>query len=116
MQAVVFTNLTLDKSVEFDDYCRSQQPPISFIKAASNLMIIVKSATVFCIDDERLEFKEGDLVVFKEVNGMAELNDGRTLDSEDVLNFYSEEFEYFHGVLLFILKVYAYSDVLVSSS
>ncbi|KAM0843806.1 hypothetical protein ACQ4PT_057473 [Festuca glaucescens] len=106
-QAVVFTNLTLDKSVEFDDYCRSQQPPVAFIKAEvcglfgsvfcdfgpeftvldvdgeeprTGIIASISNgnpATVFCVDDERLEFKEGDLVVFKEVNGMTELNDGK---------------------------------------
>jgi len=32
---------------------------------------------VACVDDERLEFQDGDLVVFSEVNGMTELNDGK---------------------------------------
>ena len=128
MQAVVFTNLTLDKSFEFDDYCRSQQPPISFIKAEvcglfgsvfcdfgpeftvldadgfdtqTGIVVSISNdnpATVFCVEDERLEFKGGDLVVFTEVNGMTELNDGKprkvidaTLSSfrieEDTRNF-----------------------------
>ena len=30
-----------------------------------------------CVDDERLEFQDGDFVVFSEVHGMAELNDGK---------------------------------------
>lgn len=30
-----------------------------------------------CVDDERLEFQDGDLVVFSEVRGMTELNDGK---------------------------------------
>lgn len=30
---------------------------------------------VSCVDDERLEFQDGDLVVFEEVQGMTELND-----------------------------------------
>ncbi|KAG7965163.1 hypothetical protein I3843_09G210000 [Carya illinoinensis] len=34
-------------------------------------------ALVTCVDDERLEFQDGDLVVFSEVNGMKELNDGK---------------------------------------
>lgn len=34
-------------------------------------------ALVSCVDDERLEFQDGDLVVFSEVHGMKELNDGK---------------------------------------
>ncbi|RRT66684.1 hypothetical protein B296_00035547 [Ensete ventricosum] len=34
-------------------------------------------AIVSCVDDERLEFQDGDLVVFSEVEGMIELNDGK---------------------------------------
>ena len=34
-------------------------------------------ALITCIDDERLEFQSGDLVVFSEVEGMTELNDGK---------------------------------------
>ena len=32
---------------------------------------------VSCVDDERLDFQDGDLVVFSEVQGMTELNDGK---------------------------------------
>uniref|UniRef100_A0ACD5XJJ0 Uncharacterized protein n=1 Tax=Avena sativa TaxID=4498 RepID=A0ACD5XJJ0_AVESA len=122
-QAVVFTNLALDKSLEFDDYCRSQQPPISFIKAEvcglfgsvfcdfgpeftvidvdgedpqTGIIISISNdnpAMVFCIDDERLDFKEDDLVVFKEVNGMTELNDGkpRKIIAAGLSSFHIEE-------------------------
>ncbi|XP_068497936.1 ubiquitin-activating enzyme E1 2-like [Phaseolus vulgaris] len=31
-QAVVFTDISLEKACEFNDYCRSHQPPIAFIK------------------------------------------------------------------------------------
>ncbi|CAI5936570.1 unnamed protein product [Closterium sp. NIES-65] len=34
-------------------------------------------ALVTCVDDERLGFQDGDLVVFSEVRGMTELNDGK---------------------------------------
>ncbi|EHA8591138.1 ubiquitin-activating enzyme E1 1 [Cocos nucifera] len=106
-QAVVFTDISLAKAIEFDDYCRSQQPPIAFIKTEVRGLFgsvfcdfgpeftvvdvdgeephtgIVASisndnpALVSCVDDERLEFQDGDLVVFSEVQGMTELNDGK---------------------------------------
>lgn len=34
-------------------------------------------AMISCVDDERLEFQDGDLVLFTEVHGMTELNDGK---------------------------------------
>ncbi|RAL42333.1 hypothetical protein DM860_012116 [Cuscuta australis] len=127
-QAVVFTDISLEKAVEFDDYCHTHQPPIAFIKAdvrglfgsvfcdfgpqftvvdvdgeEPHTGIIASisndnSALVTCVDDERLEFQDGDLVVFSEIRGMTELNDGKprkilatrpyafTLD-EDTTNF-----------------------------
>lgn len=106
-QAVVFTNIDLETAIAFDDYCHSHQPPIAFIKAEVRGLFgnvfcdfgpkftvvdvdgeephtgIIASisndnpALVSCVDDERLEFQEGDLVVFSEVRGMTELNDGK---------------------------------------
>ncbi|XP_019056522.1 PREDICTED: ubiquitin-activating enzyme E1 1 isoform X1 [Tarenaya hassleriana] len=106
-QVVVFTDIRFEKAIEFDDYCHSHQPPISFIKADVRGLFgsvfcdfgpeftvldvdgeephtgIIASITnenpafVSCVDDERLEFQDGDLVVFSEVEGMAELNDGK---------------------------------------
>ncbi|XP_073141807.1 ubiquitin-activating enzyme E1 1-like isoform X2 [Henckelia pumila] len=106
-QAVVFTNLSLEKAIEFDDYCHKHQPPIAFIKSEVRGLFgsvfcdfgpeftvfdvdgedphtgIIASisndnpALVACVDDERLEFQDGDLVVFSEVRGMTELNDGK---------------------------------------
>ncbi|KAF8402591.1 hypothetical protein HHK36_010678 [Tetracentron sinense] len=106
-QAVVFTDISLDKATEFDDYCHNHQPPISFIKAEVRGLFgslfcdfgpeftvfdvdgeephtgIIASisndnpALVSCVDDERLEFQDGDLVVFSEVHGMTDLNDGK---------------------------------------
>ncbi|OIT01439.1 PREDICTED: ubiquitin-activating enzyme E1 1-like [Nicotiana attenuata] len=106
-QAVVFTDISLEKAVEFDDYCHQHQPPIAFIKAEVRGLFgsvfcdfgpeftvadvdgedphtgIIASisndnpALVGCIDDERLEFQDGDLVIFSEVRGMTELNDGK---------------------------------------
>ncbi|KAF9593372.1 hypothetical protein IFM89_022071 [Coptis chinensis] len=106
-QAVVFTDITIEKAIEFDEYCRSHQPPISFIKSEVRGLFgsvfcdfgpeftvvdvdgeephtgIIASisndnpALVSCVDDERLEFQDGDLVVFSEVIGMTELNDGK---------------------------------------
>ncbi|XP_074295137.1 ubiquitin-activating enzyme E1 1-like isoform X2 [Silene latifolia] len=106
-QAVVFTDVSLGKAIEFDDYCHNHQPPIAFIKAEVRGLFgsvfcdfgpeftvfdvdgeephtgIIASisndnpALVSCVDDERLEFQDGDLVVFTEVHGMTELNDGK---------------------------------------
>lgn len=106
-QAVVFTDLSLEKAVEFDEYCHNHQPPIAFIKSEVRGLFgsvfcdfgpeftvldvdgedphtgIIASisnddpALVACVDDERLEFQDGDLVVFSEVQGMTELNDGK---------------------------------------
>ncbi|KAG8089307.1 hypothetical protein GUJ93_ZPchr0011g27904 [Zizania palustris] len=106
-QAVVFTDVSLEKAIEFDSYCHNHQPPIAFIKAEVRGLFgsvfcdfgpdftvldvdgeephtgIVASisndnpAIVSCVDDERLEFQDGDLVVFSEVHGMTELNDGK---------------------------------------
>jgi ubiquitin-activating enzyme E1 len=107
LQAVVFTDISMDKAIEFDDFCHNHQPPIAFIKSEIRGLFssvfcdfgpeftvldvdgeephtgIVASisngnpALVSCVDDERLEFQDGDLVVFSEVVGMHELNDGR---------------------------------------
>ncbi|XP_021909682.1 ubiquitin-activating enzyme E1 1-like isoform X2 [Carica papaya] len=106
-QAVVFTEINFDKAIEFNDYCHSHQPPIAFIKAEVRGLFgsvfcdfgpeftvfdvdgeephtgIIASisndnpALISCVDDERLEFQDGDLVVFSEVHGMTELNDGK---------------------------------------
>ncbi|KAH0739914.1 hypothetical protein KY290_038619 [Solanum tuberosum] len=106
-QAVVFTDISLEKAFEFDDYCHMHQPPIAFIKTEVRGLFgsvfcdfgpdftvvdvdgedphtgIIASisndnpALVACIDDERLEFQDGDLVIFSEVRGMTELNDGK---------------------------------------
>ncbi|KAL3334041.1 hypothetical protein AABB24_030682 [Solanum stoloniferum] len=127
-QAVVFTSTSLEDALEFNDYCHSHQPPIAFIRTEVRGLFgyvfcdfgpeftvfdvdgeephtgIIASisndnpALISCVDDERLEFQDGDLVVFSEVQGMTELNDGKprkissarpysfTLD-EDTTNF-----------------------------
>lgn len=107
MQAVVFTDINLDSAIEFNEYCHNHQPPIAFIKTEVRGLFgsafcdfgpaftvfdvdgeephtgIIASisndnpALVGCVDDERLEFQDGDLVVFSEVRGMTELNDGK---------------------------------------
>ncbi|XP_048633816.1 ubiquitin-activating enzyme E1 1 [Brassica napus] len=106
-QVVVFSDISMEKAIEFDDYCHSHQPPIAFVKADVRGLFgsvfcdfgpefavldvdgeephtgIIASisneseAFISCVDDERLEFEDGDLVVFSEVEGMPELNDGR---------------------------------------
>ncbi|KAK4359233.1 hypothetical protein RND71_021462 [Anisodus tanguticus] len=105
--AVVFTDISLEKAVEFDDYCHKHQPPIAFIRTEvrglfgsvfcdfgpeftvadvdgkdphTGIIACISNdnpALVACIDDERLEFQDGDLVIFSEVRGMTELNDGK---------------------------------------
>uniref|UniRef100_A0A5B6ZM50 E1 ubiquitin-activating enzyme n=1 Tax=Davidia involucrata TaxID=16924 RepID=A0A5B6ZM50_DAVIN len=106
-QAVVFTDISTEKAIEFDDYCHNHQPPIAFIKSEvrglfgyvfcdfgpeftvfdvdgedphSGIIASISNDNpplVACVDDERLEFQDGDLVVFSEVEGMTELNDGK---------------------------------------
>ncbi|GMJ08897.1 ubiquitin activating enzyme 2, ARABIDOPSIS THALIANA UBIQUITIN ACTIVATING ENZYME 2 [Hibiscus trionum] len=122
-QAVVFTDINFEKAIEFNDYCHTHQPPISFIKADVRGLFgsifcdfgpeftvvdvdgedphtgIIASisngnpALVSCVDDERLEFQDGDLVVFSEVHGMTELNDGkpRKIKSAKPYSFTLEE-------------------------
>ncbi|KAF5200511.1 Ubiquitin-activating enzyme e1 [Thalictrum thalictroides] len=122
-QAVVFTDISLEKAIEFDEYCHKQQPPISFIKTEVRGLFgsvfcdfgpeftvvdvdgeephtgIIASisndnpALVSCVDDERLEFQDGDLVVFSEVRGMTELNDGkpRKVKNARPYSFFLEE-------------------------
>ncbi|KAK9154014.1 hypothetical protein Sjap_001494 [Stephania japonica] len=104
-QTVVFSDIRTEKAIEFNDYCHSHEPPIPFIKAEVRGLFgsvfcdfgpeftvldvdgeephtgIIASisndnpALVSCVDDERLEFQDGDLVIFSEVHGMTELND-----------------------------------------
>lgn len=122
-QAVVFTDIDLQKAIEFDYYCYTHEPPISFIKAEvrglfgsvfcdfgpeftifdvdgeephTGIIASVSNdnpALVSCVDDERLEFQDGDLVVFSEVHGMTELNDGkpRKIKSARPYSFILEE-------------------------
>lgn len=122
-QAVVFTDISLEKAIDFNDYCHSHEPPISFIKAEVRGLFgsvfcdfgpaftvfdvdgvephtgIIASisndnpALVSCVDDERLEFQDGNLVVFSEVHGMSELNDGkpRKIKSARPYSFMLEE-------------------------
>ncbi|CDP09233.1 unnamed protein product [Coffea canephora] len=122
-QAVVFTDISLDKAIEFNDFCHNHQPPIAFIKTEVRGLFgnvfcdfgpeftvvdvdgeephtgIIASisndnpAMVSCVDDERLEFQDGDLVVFSEIKGMTELNDGkpRKIKSTRPYSFILEE-------------------------
>lgn len=106
-QAVVFTDLSLSKAIEFDNYCHTHNPPIAFIKSEVRGLFgsvfcdfgpkftvsdidgedphtgIIASisndnpALITSVDDERLEFQDGDLVVFSEVDGMPELNNSK---------------------------------------
>jgi len=106
-QVVVLTDASHAKSIEVDEFCRTQNPPIAFIRAETRGVFasvfcdfgpsftvndtdgeephagIIASisndnpALVTCVDDERLEFQDGELVTFEEVKGMPELNDGK---------------------------------------
>lgn len=85
-QTVVSTDISLEKAIEFDDYCHWHQPPIAFIKSEvrglfgsaccdfgpeftvfdvdgeeprSGIIASISNdntALVACVDDERLEF------------------------------------------------------------
>ncbi|KAG2332948.1 hypothetical protein Bca52824_004128 [Brassica carinata] len=122
-QVVVFSDISLEKAIEFNDYCHSRQPPIAFVRADVRGLFgsvfcdfgpefavldvdgeephtgIIASisnenqAFISCVDDERLEFEDGDLVVFSEVEGMTELNDGkpRKIKSARPYSFILEE-------------------------
>jgi ubiquitin-activating enzyme E1 len=117
MQVVVFVDISFEKATEIDDYCHSHQPPIAFIKADvrglfgslfcdfgphftvldvdgeephSGIIASVSNENpgfVSCVDDERLEFEDGNLVVFSEVEGMTELNDGKPRKIKNVKPF-----------------------------
>ncbi|KAI3447815.1 hypothetical protein Pfo_004480 [Paulownia fortunei] len=116
-QAVVFTDISLQKAIEFDDYCHQHQPPIAFIKSEvrglfgsvfcdfgpeftvcdvdgedphTGIIAFITNdnpAVVACIAGERLEFQVGDLVVFSEVKGMTELNDGKPRKIKSVRSY-----------------------------
>ncbi|MCO5606848.1 hypothetical protein L7F22_061039 [Adiantum nelumboides] len=122
-QAVVLINASLEQACTYDSYCRNQTPPVAFIKADIHGLFgsvfcdfgpefkvfdvdgedphigIVASisndnpALVSCVDDERLEFQDGDFVIFTEVHGMTELNDGkpRKVQNCRTHSFYLEE-------------------------
>lgn len=49
-----------------------EEPHTGIVASVSN----DNPALVSCVDDERLEFEDGDLVIFSEVHGMEQLNDG----------------------------------------
>lgn len=122
-QAVVFTDIDLETAIDFNDYCHNHQPPIAFIKTEvrglfgytfcdfgpeftvadvdgeephSGIIASISNdnpALVTCVDDERLEFQDGDLVIFSEIHGMPELNDGkpRKVKSCRPYSFFLEE-------------------------
>ena len=95
LQVVVFTDIIVEKTIEYNDFCHNHQPPIAFIKADIRRLFgsvfcdfgpefsvsdvhgeeaqtcIIASITnknpalVSCVDDdERLQFEDGDFVVF----------------------------------------------------
>eukprot|EP00252_Welwitschia_mirabilis_P014821 TRINITY_DN32861_c0_g1_i1.p1 TRINITY_DN32861_c0_g1~~TRINITY_DN32861_c0_g1_i1.p1 ORF type:complete len:1053 (+),score=251.74 TRINITY_DN32861_c0_g1_i1:370-3528(+) len=106
-QVVVFTGLQLEKAIEYNQFCHNHNPPIAFIKTDvyglfggvfcdfgpeftvfdvdgeephTGIIASISNdnpALVSCVDDERLEFQDGELVIFTEVEGMTELNDGK---------------------------------------
>ncbi|CAM6046261.1 unnamed protein product [Sphagnum compactum] len=122
-QVVVFTDILLEKAIQIDEFCHQHDPPISFIKADicgvfgsvfcdfgpsftvvdvdgeephTGIIASISNdnpALVACVDDERLEFEDGDLVVFSEVHGMEQLNDGkpRRVKNPRPYSFFLEE-------------------------
>ena len=119
---VVCLDCPLEKAKRLDKFCHEHQPPIAFIRADTrglfaqvfcdfgpNFVVsdvdgeqpqvgIVASisqsspALVTCVEEERLEFQDGELVMFKEVEGMSELNDGKPRRVKNV-KAYSFELE-----------------------
>ncbi|KAJ0967376.1 hypothetical protein J5N97_024293 [Dioscorea zingiberensis] len=113
-QAVVFTDISLEKAIECDDYCHNHEPPIAFIKAEvrglfgnifcdfgpeftvvdvdgvephMGIISFISNgnpAEVLCVDNQVLKFQDGDHVVFSEVLGMTELNDQKLRRIKDV--------------------------------
>jgi len=122
-QVVVLTDVLLEKAIEIDEFCRRHEPVIAFIKAeicgvfGSVFCDFGPSFTVFdvdgeephtaivasisndnpslvaTVDDDRLEFQDGDLVIFSEVRGMVQLNDGKPRRVRDPrpFSFFLEE-------------------------
>ena len=104
---VVVTECPLEKAKRLDEFCHSHSPPIAFIRADTRGLFasifcdfgtgfvvtdvdgeepsqgIISSisnstpALVTCVEEERLEFQDGEMVTFSEVSGMTELNDGK---------------------------------------
>ena len=94
LRAVVFTKISLERALEFNDFCHNHQPLIAFIKSEvrglfgavfcdfgpdfevldidgeephTGIIAPISNenpALVSCVDDERLEFQDGDFVVF----------------------------------------------------
>jgi ubiquitin-activating enzyme E1 len=119
---VVCLDCPLEKAKRLDQFCHNHQPPIAFIRADTRGLFaqvfcdfgpnfvctdtdgetphvgIVSSisqsnpALVNCVEDERLQFQDGELVMFKEVEGMSELNDGKPRRVKNV-KAYSFELE-----------------------
>ncbi|KAI3746527.1 hypothetical protein L6452_08961 [Arctium lappa] len=77
--------IQISQNVDVD----GEEPHAGLIVSISN----DNPALVTCVDDERLEFQDDDLVVFSEVHGMAELNDGklRKIKSCRLYSLYLEE-------------------------
>ncbi|KAG1679642.1 hypothetical protein FOA52_006159 [Chlamydomonas sp. UWO 241] len=103
-QVVCLVATPLAESKRIDEFCHKQSPVISFIRAETRGVFasvftdfgpsfttfdqdgeephtgIIESITsgnpamVTCVEDERLEFQDGQLVTFAEVQGMTELN------------------------------------------
>lgn len=101
---VVLTDATMEEAKQIDAFCHQQVPAVSFIYAKTAGVFssvfcdfgpsftvqdvdgenphtgIIASisngypALVTCIEDERLEFQDGELVTFSEVKGMTEIN------------------------------------------
>lgn len=92
-------------ALEADAFCRSQPKPIAFVRASvaglagaiftdfgdefvvldpndeppktAIVANILDCGHVSCVEGERVDFEDGDMAVFSEVEGMDELNDGK---------------------------------------
>lgn len=108
-QVVVCTNASLAEAKELDELCHNHSPPIAFIRAEtrgvfanvfcdfgpkftvldvngeephSGIVAAITSANpalVTCVEDERLEFQDGELVTFSEVYGMNGINNHKPI-------------------------------------
>jgi ubiquitin-activating enzyme E1 len=122
-QVVVLIESEQSFAIAADEFCRSQQHAIAFIRTDVNGLFgrvfvdlgpefvvldttgeepktaivtnILPDGHVSCVEEERIDFEEGDWVKFSEVHGMVELNDG---EPRKIKNIQSHSFDLVAGV------------------